>query len=161
MNRINIIFIIALVPVVIFAGYILRSVDFFPFVPHQDGFQTVYINRVPIHVEIADTRDKQLLGLSGREYLSSNSGLLLAFDTFELHGIWMKDMLFPIDIIWLVPITSSEEEGLRIVDIKHDVGPESFPTVFYPRERALYVLEVSAGFAEVHNFRIGDTVRFE
>ena len=163
MNRITIVFIIALVPVVIFVGYILRGVDFLPFAPSQDGFQTIYINRVPILVEVTLTREKRLLGLSGRESLPSNSGLLLVFDTFESHGIWMKDMLFPIDIIWFVPTTNGEskKEELVIVDIKHDAGPNSFSAVFYPRRSALYVLEVNAGFAEVHSFRIGDTLRFE
>lgn len=161
MNKINVVIIVALVPILIFIGYILRGADFFPFASPEGGFQTVYIDRVPILVEIADTREKRLLGLSGRESLPSNNGLLFAFETFEPHGIWMKDTLFPIDIIWLVKTANENKETLRIVDIKHDVGPDSFPTVFYPRESSHYILEVNAGFAEVHNFRIGDILRFE
>ena len=51
-----------------------------------------------LSIEIADTADERIRGLSGRPSLPEGTGLLFIFDTQGLHGIWMKDMSFPIDM---------------------------------------------------------------
>ena len=61
----------------------------------------------------------------------------------------MKDMNFPIDVIWL-------DENYRVVDIAQDVRPDSFPKVFDPQGPAKYILEVNAGFSGRNNIKIGD-----
>jgi uncharacterized membrane protein (UPF0127 family) len=68
-------------------------------------------------------------------------GLLFVFDEPGLHGIWMKDMRFPIDILWL-------DDAFQVVDVRKNVAPDSYPTVFKPTKPARYVLEVTAGFAD-------------
>lgn len=50
---------------------------------------------------VADTPQKRQQGLSGREKLLPNTGMFFKFDTLEQQGIWMKDMNFSIDILWL------------------------------------------------------------
>jgi len=109
----------------------------------------VYIANIPLWVEVADTLEKRRAGLSGRKKLEENRGMLFAFDTPDIHGIWMKDMNFSIDILWV-------DKDYRIIDIKQQARPESFPNIFYPRADAVYIIEVRSGFTRLHNINIGD-----
>ncbi|TSC90524.1 MAG: hypothetical protein G01um10142_420 [Parcubacteria group bacterium Gr01-1014_2] len=61
-------------------------------------------------------------------------------------------MNFPIDVIWL-------DENYRVVDIAHNVRPDSFPEIFEPRAPALYILEVNAGFARRNGIETGDDLK--
>lgn len=114
----------------------------------------IFAGSVPIKVEIVDTEEKRTRGLSGGESLPANQGILLVFDEPGVHGIWMKDMNFPIDIIWI------SKTG-KITDISPNVSPDSFPAVFKPLSPARYILEVNTGFAEANNLKIGDFVNFD
>lgn len=104
-----------------------------------------------VRVEIADTPAERELGLSGRERLGEKEGMIFVFDSPGRHAFWMKDMLFPLDIIWL-------DENLKVIYIKKDARPESYPEIFLPGEDAKYVLEVVAGFADKYNLKEGDGV---
>ena len=87
-------------------------------------------------VEVADTPSARVRGLSGRAALPANRGLLFDFKRDGRHGIWMKDMRFAIDIIWL-------DHDARVVDVKRGARPETFPEVYRPKRAARYVLELS------------------
>ena len=113
----------------------------------------VKIDDIKILVELANTQEKRVQGLSNREKLEENAGLLFIFDRLDLHGIWMKDMNFAIDILWI-------DEDLKIIDIKQDAKVESYPEVFLPKEIAKYVLEVNAGFVNMNNIKIEDEIIF-
>src|SRR4051812_48326835 len=54
-----------------------------------------------ISIEVADTPEARERGPSGRESLPQGSGVLFVFDAPATYGFWMKDMRFPIDIVWL------------------------------------------------------------
>lgn len=101
-----------------------------------------------VQAEIADTHEERIQGLSGREELAENHGMLSVFEREGTWGIWMKDMHFAIDILWL------DEQG-RIVTILRSIVPETYPKVFYPLAPARYVLELPAGFADVHGIAEG------
>ena len=58
------------------------------------------IHDAKIAVEIVDTPKKRQQGLSGRDDLAENKGMLFVYTEPETIGIWMKDMKFPIDILW-------------------------------------------------------------
>ena len=62
---------------------------------------SLFIGDAKIYIEIAKTTAELTRGLSGRPTLAENSGLFFIFPNSGIHGIWMKDMDFPIDIIWL------------------------------------------------------------
>ena len=62
-------------------------------------------------VDVADTVYTQAKGLSNRQSLGYNEGMLFIFKDVDIHGFWMKDMLFPIDIIWM-------DENLKINHIE-------------------------------------------
>lgn len=150
-SNMGILLVVFLIPIILITLYIVSEKNIFPFEIEGLSKKTVHIGRVPIAVTIADTREKRTRGLSGVESLPINEGLLFVFPTSGAHGIWMKDMRIPIDIIWI-------SENSRVVDIEKNVTPETFPTIFYPKEVALYVLEVNALFTEVRGIQIGDEV---
>lgn len=118
----------------------------------------VVIDGKVIKVEIAQTAAEREHGLSGHEPLTDNEGMLFIFDQPGPQGFWMKDMLFPLDIVWLAP--SGVEGIVKIVDITRDAKPESFPATFSPAIPAQYVLEVNANLADKNNWVIGDEVKF-
>jgi len=76
------------------------------------------------------------------------------------YSFWMKDMNFPIDIIWLAPFRNGDERDLRIIYIKKDAEPKSYPEAFTPKEEAMYVLEVFSSFSEKNNLKEGNKVEF-
>lgn len=112
---------------------------------------TIRVGGALISAEIAETPEKRALGLSGRKTLGKNEGMLFVFDEPGIYSFWMKDMLFPIDIIWL-------DEGFRVVAIAENAAPSSFPNLFTPSSPAQYVLEVPSGFVRQHTTRVGEYV---
>lgn len=113
-----------------------------------------FIGNVELLVEMADTDQKRVQGLSSRESLEEGRGMLFVFENEGKHGFWMKDMLFSIDILWL-------DENLRVVDLKTNVRPETFPEIFYPDRAIKYVLELPAGFSEKNSIDRGVVMYFE
>jgi uncharacterized protein len=111
----------------------------------------IVVGESSIFVEIADTDEKRIKGLSGRKELARNSGMLFIFPKRDLHGIWMKDMNFSIDIIWF-------NEFGEIVHIVENATPESYPKTFTPPKKSQYVLEVRAGFVKREGLKLGDKV---
>jgi uncharacterized protein len=104
-------------------------------------------------VEVVDTQKERIQGLSGREGLEKNNGMLFVFDNEDSHGIWMKDMNFAIDILWI-------DSDFNIVNIKKYANPESYPEIFLPQTPNKYVLEVNVGFLEKNDIKIGDKINF-
>lgn len=108
------------------------------------------INKVSFEVEVANTDEERTRGLSGRNDIGSQ-GLLFVFPEEGYYTFWMKDMNFPIDIIWI-------NDAYRIVGIEKNVPPNSYPRVYRPEEPVKYVLETRIHFADTHSFKVGDTV---
>lgn len=117
-------------------------------------YKKVCIKDVCIKAEIADTESERQTGFMFRENLDKESALLFVFKQEGFYSFWMKNMRFPLDIIWI-------SNDKRIVDIKKNVAPcgsacESLVSL----ARALYVLEVNSGFVSEHNIKIGQKIDF-
>ena len=104
-------------------------------------------------VEIADTNLTREMGLSGHVPLLDTQGMLFVFDKPGNYGFWMKDMVFPLDIIWF-------DEKLSITHIETSLSPNSYPTVFSSQVPSEYVLEINAGESTLLNLKIGDKLKF-
>lgn len=92
----------------------------------------------------------QTQGLSGRSGLAENSGMLFSYDNVEKRCMWMKDMKFNIDIIWL-------DGNNRISSIVQDLSPSTYPQSYCAD--AKYVIELTAGEADKHNLRVGQVIK--
>lgn len=119
--------------------------------------QTVTVRDKTIQVEIARTEAEREKGLSGRSFLGTEKGMLFVFDSKQVSPIfWMKDMIIPIDIIWL--------SGDKIVKIDKSVPipkpntKDSLLPKYSPGRPIDYVLEVSSGFSDTNNVKVGDSV---
>jgi len=122
------------------------------FLPSETHYKTVKISDINIKAEVADTTLKRIEGLMSKKTLPDNEGMLFIFGEENYHGIWMVNMSFSIDIIWV-------NKNLEIVDITEDVQPCKINCpVYLPDERALYVLEVNSGFTKKNKLQIGDTI---
>lgn len=111
------------------------------------------INNVVLNIEVADTDAERVKGLSGRDALAENSGLLFVFEREAYYSIWMKEMNFPIDIAWL-------DKNKKIIHLESNVSPDTYPKTFVSKYPALYVLEVNAGFFSKNNIKVGDQAEF-
>lgn len=106
-----------------------------------------------IDAEVADTPARKQRGLSGRTSLADGQGMLFPYAEPGLHGFWMPDMHFDIDILWI--------RAGRIVDVAADVSKDEPRAVHRPREPADLVLELPAGTAQRRGFRVGDAVQVD
>jgi uncharacterized membrane protein (UPF0127 family) len=118
------------------------------------GYKTtlLHIDGQEIRAAIADNSANQELGLGNRSNLPDGEGMLFIFTTDSEEAFWMKDMHFSIDMVWI------SVEG-NIVYMAQDISPDTYPENFVPTSPARYVLELPAGYAQAHGFKVGDTVQ--
>lgn len=139
----------AVLCVVAAALLVQRPIPPVPLLPPQTASSTVTVGTTSISVEVADDPAERMQGLSGRSALPEGDGMLFIFEYENNWGIWMKDMRFPIDIVW----AGSDGE---ILTIAHKVSPQTYPNAFYPSSpTARYVLELPAGYAKAHGIAEG------
>ena len=109
-----------------------------------------------VYAEVVDTPASRAQGLSGRTGLKEDEAMLFIFEESGKYGFWMKDMLFPIDIIWI------NKDGV-VVHVVHSATPESYfnqvpPQTFINAPDAKYVLEIKAGSSEKFGLYLGTKV---
>lgn len=107
------------------------------------------IGNAKLEVEIADSPLEQVSGLSNRDNLPENRGMLFVFDKEDLYPFWMKDMRFAIDIIWI-------DGNGAVIGIEYNIEPATFPNSFMPPRPVKYVLEVNAGWASKNSIKVAD-----
>lgn len=148
----NFLLAIALFMVIVVAAAILQLLN----VPQQAPAPTSEKVEISVAgnnflVEIADTPQERARGLSGRESLAENEGMLFVFDEPEKYVFVMAGMQFPIDIIWI--------NGNEVVGFEKNVQPApSKSSGSYPSPVVDKVLEVSAGTVDRLNIQSGDTI---
>lgn len=113
---------------------------------------TVLMPKGALVAEVANTRKSRELGLSGRHMMRDDEGMLFVFDTPGRYGFWMKDMEFPLDIIWI------NQNGI-VVSIERNISKDSYPKTFINQADASYVLEINAGLAERFGLYLGSKVK--
>jgi uncharacterized membrane protein (UPF0127 family) len=116
---------------------------------------TVTIGSAEVQVEIADTQAARIQGLSGRECLPENHGMLFVFDGPDRYAFWMKDTLMPLDFLWI-------RQG-AVVQITENVQPADFqpPRTLSPRRPVDEVMELKAGTVKNLGIEVGDRMRIE
>jgi hypothetical protein len=109
---------------------------------------------------IADNECKWVLGLSGKDGLKDNEGMFFMFDREDIYTFWMKDMKFPLDIIWI-------NADYKIVGIEKNVSPDTYiasnpqkSEYFGKNYIAQYVFELPAGYSDKSGVKIGDKIKF-
>lgn len=113
--------------------------------------EEVAIDGIKFAVEIADEPEEQIRGLSNRESLPENEGMLFIFNKPGIYDFWMKNMNFPIDIIW----ASADK---KIIGIEENILPGTFPKTFSPPSPIKYALEANAGWAKKNKIVVGEKI---
>ena len=111
------------------------------------------IGSTHLSVAFAITGTEQEQGLSDTAALASDTGMLFLFTSDSIVPFWMKDMRYPLDIIWI----GSDK---TVKDITPDLAVSTYPNSFSPKVPVRYVLEVPAGFAAANGIGIGSAVSF-
>lgn len=118
-----------------------------PFVASK---HTHIIHQQPLHMEVVTSTQDQMRGLGGRDTLAQDEGMLFVFPSLAIQRFWMKDMRFPIDIIWF-------DRG-RVVDVQTLFPPQGLmdvPASYTPSAMSDMVLEVGAGQAARYGLTVG------
>lgn len=114
----------------------------------------VTINSGKFQVAIAKTDTQRQIGLSDTKSLPENKGMLFLFDQPGYYSFWMRQMKFPIDIIYI--------RGNKVTTVFSNVPPSTkngnLP-LYQPKDKSEKVLEVNAGVAKKYNIQEGSTVK--
>lgn len=102
-------------------------------------------------IEIADTASERAKGLSGRQRMPDNHGMLFIFDKPDRHVFWMKDTYLSLDIIFF-------DNDFKVVGIIENTTPMSLSYLEIDAN-ARYVLEVLAGTVKKHGINLHTTAR--
>lgn len=132
---------------------ITGSIYLFLSKPYDNNSKTIKIGNISISVEIADTLELRQQGLSGREMMPELTGMFFIFESPAQYKFWMKDMNFPIDIVWI-------DENFYIINIEKRVSPKTFPQTFSPDRPAKYALELPAGFSDKYRIEPGAMIQY-
>jgi len=113
---------------------------------------SITLKDIPLVVEMSQTTKQWEKGLSDRNDLGELDGMLFTFPQYHVPIFWMKDMHFPLDMIWI--------SGGKVVDITLDAKVETgdkLPT-YSPKVPVNMVLETRAGWVEENGISLGDTL---
>ena len=104
-------------------------------------------------VELADTQEKQALGLMFRDHMPDDHGMVFLFPAEAMRGFWMKNTRIPLDIFYF-------DQDLKLVSVSENTPPcRSQRCPSYPSSGpAKYVLELNAGKAAELGVQVGDVL---
>ena len=139
--------------VLLIALGLIVLVQFYNKMRAETRFTDVKIGNATVNAELADTHDRQMLGLMFRKSLPQNSGMLFIFDKPDYYSFWMMNTSIPLDIIWI-------DKNNTIVDIAQNTEPCFVLCKSYtPAKKAMYVLETNANFTKKHGVEVGDKIK--
>lgn len=125
----------------------------------EEGKTRVKVRNLDIVAEIAASDKDKKKGLADRDSLAISEGMLFVYDKSGIYTFWMKDVKFPIDIVWI-------SRDKKIVDIVSSAEPEPDKDDedlkrYRPDGESQYILEINAGLAGANGLAIGDEVNFD
>lgn len=121
-----------------------------PFIFKSPKTAKIIIEGKTFNVEVADDEVERAKGLSGRDFLAADSGMLFVFENSDIHTFWMKDTKIPLDIIFI-----NDNKIVEMMTLQPPAN-NNIPS-YTPQNKAQYVLELNAGFG----FKVGDEVKIE
>lgn len=119
---------------------------------YQSSLPTAQIRDHKFSLLTAKSNKDKQIGLSKHKKLEDNKGMIFVFDKPGLYPFWMKDMKFPIDIIYI--------NQNKIVTIYKNL-PKDNLRIYSPTQSADKVLEINANLSKKYGFNVDDTVTFK
>jgi len=141
--------------VILYAGVLgigaLLAIIWLGALSHEPSYVPMQAGTHQYLLAIADTDAAREKGLGDIPSLATNKGMLFVYPGQQELCFWMKDMRFPLDILWL-------DGGHRVVTIRKHVQPSSYPEQFCAT--AQYVIELNAGQVAAAHIIDGDVLNF-
>jgi len=125
---------------------------FYKNIREERRISTIKINQQIIKAEIVSNASDQYSGLSNRVSLCADCGMLFVFPDKQDREFVMRNMNFPLDIIFL--------DNGKIINIAANLKPEgnSPVTRYKSLAPANQVLELNGGYSEKYGVKAGDMV---
>ncbi len=136
-------------------------------VPARTGPRACWTLDECIRLEVVSTTEARQRGLMFRDTLSPGHGMLFVFPSGNASSIWMKNMRFSIDILWLDgtgKIVGAKENAPPCAQEPCEVysAPSASPSVTAPAGAfPRFVLEVPAGFLKAQGLAVGSRLKLE
>ena len=132
---------------IIIAGILIWRLFFY--LPPANSIK-IKIGNTNYNIELATTIAQKTKGLSGRNTLCKNCGMLFTFGFETNLPFWMKDTLIPLDMIWL-------DKNGKIVDIQ-TITETNSTKIYQNQSPAQFVIELNANDSQKINLKIGDII---
>lgn len=128
----------------------------YPYFKKEKKESQVCFKNYCFSAELALTPEQKRTGLMFRENLDKHRGMLFVYEKEREHSFWMKNVLIPLDIIWL-------SEDKKVVYIAENYQPcLGLPCpAIKPDKAAKYVFEINGGLASEMGLSVGDELEFE
>ncbi len=123
-----------------------------PTPPTRRKYANYKIKDYALLAELAETEEAHISGLSGRQGLAENEGMMFLFNEPDRYGFWMRGMEFDLDFIW---IRNGEIIGVA-KNVKADKSGKE--KVMTPPKEVDAVLEVAAGICDKYRISAGDKI---
>jgi len=129
--------------------FIISALFFF----HQKSKQlpTLWVDTIPLQVEIADTPEALQKGLMYRKNLPDNQGMLFVFEKTDYQAFWMKNTYIPLAIAFI----SAEGQIVQIDSMQ----PLDTVSSHISKMPVKYAIEVNQNWFNDHKITIGNGVR--
>ncbi len=142
-------------------------------VPVNSYNQKLQIGQKTLAIEAASTPEKMTLGLSGRNAMAADQGMLFDFKSLPdsspekdngqgvTPAFWMKDMKFNLDLVWIKSghvVGVTPDVPAPIENLKLKIENSDLP-IYSPPSPVDWVLEVNAGWSALNKIKTGDEVR--
>jgi uncharacterized protein len=106
---------------------------------------------------IADNPVTRSRGLMHETRLPKAEGLLFVFPYPGMPGFWMKNMKFPIDILY---VNEQDIVAYIVKNAQPCSGAKTECPIYKPTHKTIRVLEINAGLSEEYNIHVGDAVQY-
>jgi uncharacterized protein len=136
--------------VILIFSLIIILITFFLFRKDKTLNQVkININNQNYFLEVASTPKQREIGLSNRQSICANCGMLFIFPREDDHSFWMKDTYIPLDVIWL----DKKHKVVKIATLLETNSQKAYIA------KAKYVIELNANEVFKHDLKVGDTVQ--
>ena len=139
-----------------FKHYFTLIITFFTFISFSSAktFKEldIKVNNVTLHVEVASTHEKRLLGLMHRKILPKNKGMLFIYPSERIIKLWMKNTQIPLSVAFL-------NKNKKIINIEK-MEPNQTNVIYKSKDLALYAVEVNQGWFKTNKISVGDNFKF-
>lgn len=124
------------------------AIVFLPLLFYKPPTNTLVLDGQKYTLEIVLGVEERQRGLSGRQALAPNEGMLFVEAKPNIACFWMKDMNFAIDIVWV-------DDTKIIRHLEERVSPKTYPKTFCPKVKTKYVVELPSGTIDKHQLAVG------